>query len=356
MPKVRSLPPLRSRPLLVAAVVLGGGMAAPPKPQETPKARYFSIETGSAAGSNFAAGATIATILSHPPGAIRCRVASACGPPGMVATAVSSQSAVAAARDVAAGRVESALIPANIAAAAYRGRDAFKADGARQDLRAVARLYSEVVQIAALKGRVKNLADLKRRAVAIDVDGTASRDAALALFSAAGFGVKSMKLSSVDPDTGIAQLEARKVDAVVLLAPVPSAALSRLAERTPIDLVAVPAGVIKNLDRTIYARQPIPAAAYRGVPDAASVSVGMLWIVPASADADLVAQLTSALWDEANVRFFTPDTLGPRAFAEAVSGLPVPLHPGAERFYRQRGLLPAPAAERAALNQARPNR
>lgn len=352
----RHVPDLRSPLLPLAALMLAGGMAQPPKPQEAPKARYFSIETGSASGSNFAAGATIATILSHPPGAVRCRLPSACGPLGMVAIAVSSQNAVAAARDVASGRVESALVPANIAAAAYQGRDAFKTEGPHKDLRAIGRLYSEVVQVVALKGRVKSLSDLKRRAIAIDVEGSASRAAALALFAGAGLPAKSMKVTSLDLDGAIAQLEARKIDAVVLLAPVPNAAITRLAERAPIDLVAIPAGAVKGLDRTIYARQPIAAATYRGTQDVGSMSVGMLWVVPASADSALVTQLTSALWDESNAAFFTPDTLGLRALPEAVTGLPIPLHPGAERFYRQRGLLPGSPAERAALNLAKPKR
>jgi hypothetical protein len=345
--------------LLASALVLGGAMGAPPAPKVPPKLSYFSIETGSSTGSNFTAGSTIATILSHPPGSVRCRAKTACGPEGMIALTLSAQGALAAARDVALHRVESALVPANIAAAAFEGRDEAGARGPYQDLRAIARLYPEVLQLVAAKGRgVKSLADLKRRTVAIDDDETATHSAALAVLEAANVSGTALKLTSADPERAAELLVARRIDAFFVLAPVPSPILTRLAAQIAIDLVPLSAGTIKNLDKNIYTSEMIAASTYKGVPAVRTVSVGMLWIVTASADEALIDQLTAALWDEANTGFFARQGLGGRNFADALTGLPLPLHPGAERYYRERGALTAAARDkRANLLPARaPNR
>jgi TRAP-type uncharacterized transport system substrate-binding protein len=80
----------------------------------------------------------------------------------------------------------------------------------------------------------------------------------------------------------------------------------------------------------------------------------MLWIVTAVADEALIYQLTAALWDKANTPFFARQGLGVRNFGDAQLGLPLPLHPGAERFYRERGAQgPAPRDKGANLVPAR---
>jgi hypothetical protein len=335
--------------LLVGVVVLGGAMAAPPAPKAPAKLSYFSIATGSSTGSNFAAGSTIATILSHPPGSVRCRAKTACGPEGMIALALSSQGALEAARDVALHRVESALVPANIAAAAFEGRDGPSAQGPYKELRAIARLYPEVLHLVVAKGRgVRSLSDLKHRTLAIDGAETAARSAALAVLEAANISSKSLKLTDADPERAAELLVTRRIDAFFLLAPVPSPVLTRLAGQIAIDLVPLSAGTIKNLDKSIYTSELIAASTYQSVPAVPTVSVGMLWIVTAGADEPLIHQLTAALWDEDNTRFFARHGLGGRNFADALVGLPLPLHPGAERFYRERGALSAQARDKRA--------
>ena len=336
------MPPLHlcasiSRGLLLAsALVLAMSMA--PQPQKQPiKTAYFTIETGSSSGSNFAIGSALATILSNPPGSVRCQIKTACGPPGLIAVALTSTGTVANARDVALGRVESALVPANIAAAAYQGRDAFKSDGPSKDLRAIGRLYPEAVQIVAAKGRIRSLADLKGRSIAIDAPGTATNTVALDVLAAANIPRKSLKLMEIDADRAADLLAAHRIDGFFLVSAVPSQTVERLAARTPIELVPVGPSMAKRLDAAIYLPQAIAAGTYEGVGGVQTVSLGMLWIVSARADNELIRQLTAALWDDANASFFS----GQRVLRDAAHGVPIPLHPGAAQFYRQRGILPA---------------
>lgn len=327
---------------LATVVSFAMGMATQPaKPIRT---AYFSIETGSSTGSNFAAGSALATVLSHPPGSLRCQIEPACGPPGLIAVAVTSTGAVASARDVSLGRVESALVPANIAAAAFRGTDSFKADKPHTNLRAIARLYPEVLHIVVPRGKLRSVADLKGKTIAVDGSGTPTNMASLAVLAAANIPRKAVNLSKADAEAAVDLLVARRIDGFFVLAPTPSPAVTRAAARMQIDLVPIVPQTAKRLARDVYLPQQLPASVYAGVPSTPTVSVGMLWLVAANKDPQLIRQLAAALWDPSNAGFFS----GSRDIRQAVLGMPIPLHPGAERFYRDQGILPTERAENAA--------
>ena len=93
----------------------------------------------------------------------------------------------------------------------------------------------------------------------------------------------------------------------------------------------------------------IPAGTYPGVGETRTVSVGAQWVVGAEVDEDLVYGITKALWHE-NARKLL-DTATPKAkaitLATALDGIAIPLHPGAERYYREAGLLPSEPAREA---------
>lgn len=333
--------------LLLAGVMLFGMSMAQPPQKGSPRTTYFSIETGSSTGSNFSVGSTLATILSNPPGSVRCQIRTACGPPGLIAVALTSPGTVANARDVALQRVESALVPANIAVAAYQGRDAFKNDGPYKNLRAIGKLYPEAIQLVVAKGRgIKTLAELKGRVIAIDAEGTQTNTTAIAVLTAAGIPRKAVKLMDADADRAADLLAARRIDGFFMVANAPAEVVTRLTDRVAIDLVPLGAATIKMLDRLTYQKQTIPSATYKGTSATETASVGMLWLVSAHADEGLIHQLTAALWDDANASYFQ-GFASPRALRDAVSGVPIPLHPGAERYYRERGLLPALRTEAA---------
>ena len=93
--------------------------------------------------------------------------------------------------------------------------------------------------------------------------------------------------------------------------------------------------------RTIREHDLIPAGTYHGIGDTKTISVGAQWVVGAEVDEELVYGITKALWHEnaralldaghAKGQAITLDT--------ALDGIGIPLHPGAERFYREVGLI-----------------
>ena len=90
-----------------------------------------------------------------------------------------------------------------------------------------------------------------------------------------------------------------------------------------------------------FASSDIPANTYEGVDAVTTVAVGAQWFTSAKEDEELVYNITKALWNDesrklldvghAKGKTITPET--------ALNGIGVPLHAGAERFYKEAGLL-----------------
>ena len=101
--------------------------------------------------------------------------------------------------------------------------------------------------------------------------------------------------------------------------------------------------VLKNYP--FFQTGTIPEGAYGELPATETLTVAALWLVSAEVDADLVYQITRALWHEnSRAALDKGHAAGKLIRLEtALEGVPVPLHPGAERFYREAGLLPADA-------------
>ena len=90
-----------------------------------------------------------------------------------------------------------------------------------------------------------------------------------------------------------------------------------------------------------FARDLIPAGTYEGIGATPTISVGAQWVVGAEVDEELVYGITKALWHE-NARNLLDNghAKGQAITLEtALDGIGIPLHPGAERFYREAGLL-----------------
>ena len=93
---------------------------------------------------------------------------------------------------------------------------------------------------------------------------------------------------------------------------------------------------------TFFAENTVPAGTYDGVDeDVQTLSVGAQWVTSADQPEELVYEITKALWnDSTRALLDAGHAKGAEITAEtALDGLGIPLHPGAERFYTEAGLL-----------------
>ena len=134
-----------------------------------------------------------------------------------------------------------------------------------------------------------------------------------------------------------------KIDAFFVVAGYPTGSLVELASAADIKLVPI-AGVGADALTEKYgffASSDIPAGTYEGVSATTTVAVGAQWYTSAKEDEELIYNITKALWNDEtrkllDVGHAKGKTITP---ASALNGIGVPLHAGAERFYKEVGLL-----------------
>lgn len=329
---------------------LGGGLALAlaGRPARAQDALYLRIATGSAAGTYFPVGETIARLLSHPPGLPACDPGTPCGVNGLVATAETSEGSVANVAAVSGRSVETALAQSDVVAWAYGALGLFEGKPALANLRVIASLYAESMHIVVrADGGITRLKDLVGKKVSLDRPGSGTRGDALAILEAAGIKAKQIQIQDLGPSRAAEALASGEIDAMFFFSGAPSANIGDIAG-IGIALLPIEGALRDKLlaKGRYFMAGTIPEGAYPGVPATETVNVSAQWICALEAEDDLIHAITRALFDPVNRPAL--EAGHPRAadirLETAVQGLAVPLHPGAVRFYREQGVaLPAGA-------------
>ena len=91
----------------------------------------------------------------------------------------------------------------------------------------------------------------------------------------------------------------------------------------------------------LFAMDAIPANTYKDVPAVTTLAVGAQWVTSDKADAELVYQITKALYSEPAQKMLAAGHAKGKMITlkNAVQGVGIPYHPGAERFYKEAGVL-----------------
>jgi TRAP transporter TAXI family solute receptor len=336
-------------PLLAHARALGValtlGLAFLLVPAMAQDVKFFRIGTGSTGGTYHPIGGLIASAISNPPGARPCDRGGACGPKGLIAVAQSTGGSVANVEAIREGRLESGLAQADIAYWAFKGEQVFRRKGKKvAQLRAIANLYPEAVHLVVRKdAKITKVADLRGKRVSLGPRDSGTRVDAQIILRAHGITTRNIKARYLAPGPSADALREGKLDAIFLVAGPPARAIVALAGGTEIALVPITG---KRVDKLLkrypfLSRGAIPAGAYKNENAVETLTVGAQWVVSAEVPEALVYAITRALWHK-NARKLL-DGGHPEGrnikLATALEGLGIPLHPGAERYYREAGVL-----------------
>lgn len=307
---------------------------------------YFRIATASPSGTYFPVGQLLAALISQPPGAAACDDGGPCGADGIIGIAEVSDGSVANLHEVNSGRIESGLAQGDMIDWAVRAVGVFTDEQRMRGVRAIANLYPESFHLVAARGSdITGVADLAGKRVSTDRIGSGTHADAMLVLEAFGLGSEDIVAVHVPPGKAADMLIAGKLDAFFFVGGYPAEAIAGLARADAIKLISIEGPQIEALMRrnSFLSAGTIPADAYMpslgAIP---TITVGAQWIVHAGVDEDLVYRITHALWDDRNrdawlgahprARQILPQT--------AVSGITIPLHAGALRYYREAGLLP----------------
>jgi TRAP transporter TAXI family solute receptor len=134
-----------------------------------------------------------------------------------------------------------------------------------------------------------------------------------------------------------------QLDALIFVGGYPAGTLVELASSAEVTVVPISGPEVDKMLETysFFSKDTIPAGTYEGTEAAETVAVGAQWLTSAKLDEELIYNITKALWNEKSRRLLdVGHAKGKSVKAEtALEGIGIPLHPGAERFYREAGLL-----------------
>lgn len=298
--------------------------------------QFFRIGTGGTGGTYFPVGGMIANAISEASGA---------GVKGLVATAVASNGSLANINAIGGGQMEAGLTQADVAYWAWSGTGLFEGRPKVDSIRFIANLYPESVQIVARRGSgIRTVADLKGKRVSLDEPGSGTLIDARIVLAAYGLSERDLRPEYLKMGPAADRMRDGALDAFFTVGGWPTGAIAELASsQNGLDLVPVDGEAAEKLLKqyTFFARDTIPADAYKGSAETRTIAVGAQLVSSTRMSDDLVYQITKSLWNDNTRKMLDAGHAKGKLIRRetALDGAGIPLHPGAERFYREAGLL-----------------
>lgn len=324
---------------LGASVLLGAGVS------HAQEMKFLKIGTGGVGGTYYPIGGLLANAISNPPGSRVCDEGGSCGVPNLVAIAQSANGSVANVNGIQSGQLDAGMMQSDVAYWAYTGTGIWEGREPVTKLRLLAALYPESVQVVTRQDSgISSISQLEGKRVSIDKPASGTQvDARIILDSYGIDADKDIKPEYLKYVAATAKLKDGQIDAYFSVSGWPTSAIVDAVSTANATLVPIDGAERDAIlaEYEFFSKDTIPATAYPGVPETETISVGAQMVVSADLDEELVYQIAKALWNDqtralldkghAKGAVITLDT--------ALEGAGIPLHPGAERFYREVGIL-----------------
>lgn len=306
--------------------------------------RLFSIGTGGTGATYYPLGGTIANAISNPPGSRPCDEGGSCGVEGLIAVAQSSKGSVDNIDGIASGRFDSGFSQSDIAFWAFSGTGLFEGEPPMESLRTITALYPEHIQLIARKAAgIRDVSGLEGKRVSLDERGSGSYANAVQILEFYGLSEDDVEAHYLKSVPAAEAIIAGEIDAFFITAGYPTNAITELADRAEITLVPIAGERAQEIVEVFpfYSRDTIPAGVYTGIGTTETLAVGAQWVTDARVDDDLIHAITAALWNERSRTLLdVGHSKGSEVTIEtALNGVAIPLHPGAERYYREIGAI-----------------
>jgi TRAP transporter solute receptor, TAXI family len=296
--------------------------------QEATPAEQLNILTGDPTGVYYPLGNALAAIYGkvHPTAQM---------------TVQSTQGSVQNLNLLQAGRGQVAFALADAVGFAWRGDAELGFPTKLDKLRTIAAIYPNYIQVVASgPSGVHTLADLKGKRVSVGAPRSGTEINARRVFQAAGLSYDMMQVQYLPFGESVGLMKSGDLDATLQSAGLGVASIRDLAAAMPTTLVAIPAGVVARIGDPAYLSRPIPARTYQGQDnEVMTIAINNLLMTSESVSDDAVYAVTKAVFENLPALIAAHPAARGIALDRAAQGSPVPLHPGAERYFREKGVL-----------------
>lgn len=311
--------------LVSAAMAVTGGQPQAATTDQMP--RFIEIGTAGTGGAYYPIGIAMAEILTSQL--------------DTQATAQVTGGAVENIRLIQDGSVKLAL---TTTASAYRGLNGVAPfDQPNDRVRGLfSNLTQGVFQIAVRPGAgISSVQDLRGKRVSLGPQGGLGVELSDYVFRASGFRIEDVRATFLSYEESVAMMADGNLDAIIIQTALPNPALRQYeASGNRVQMISLPENVIAQVTREhpYFSRFVIPTSMYQTEREIVTLNGTNMAIVDRDLSEDVVYRITKALME--SVSQISASHPAARAFSvEGAVEMPVPLHPGAERFYRERGLI-----------------
>lgn len=287
---------------------------------------FVSIATGGTSGTYYPIGGAIAQAVSKG---------------GMLqATAETGNASVANLNLLGKGEIEIGFAQNDTAFWAYHGQQMFKQP--MKNLRVVAVLYPEHVQVITAKdGKVASINDLKGKRVSVGAAGSGVEADVRAIFEVANLQYSDMKIDHLDFGATTNRFKDNQIDVGFVVAGFPTASIMDLTTTKDVGLLSFDDAFLAELNKKhpYFVASIIPKGTYRGInQDVKTPAVMAMLVTHDKVKDEVVYEFVKNMYENIGTIHASHATAKQIMLESALKGATVPVHPGAVKFYKEKGL------------------
>jgi len=289
----------------------------------------FVVLTGATSGAYYPLGVALANVIGNVM-------------PSLKTSVQATKTSVENLNLLQAGRGDIAFTLADSLVDAWKGKEEAGFKTPLRKLRGIAAIYPNYIQIVArADSRIRSLADLKGKNISVGAPKSGTELNARTIFAAAGLAYKDFgKVEYLPFGESVELMKNRQLDATLQSAALGASSVRDLAASVDIVVVPIPANVLRKTNDPAYLPATIPANTYRGqTADVHSAAVQNFLVTHEGISNDIVYRVTKALWTNLDQLVAAHPAAKAIDIRHALDGMPLPLHPGAEKYYKEVGII-----------------
>lgn len=293
------------------------------------KAQFINILTGGQSGVYYPMGVALSQLYSQ-------KI------PNVKSTAQVTKASAENMNLLQAGRGELAWALADSVSDAWQGNEEAGFTKKLDKLRGLSATYNNYIQIVAnAESGIKTIDDLKGKRISVGAARSGTELNARAIFKAAGLSYDDFsKVEYLPFGESVELMKNRQLDATLQSAGLGVSSIRDLATAVDIVVIPVPKEVVEKVGDAAYQPATIPANTYSGqTEDLPTAAIPNFLVTHSGVSDDLAYEMTKELYENLDDLKSAHNAAKAIKLENALNGMPVPIHPGAERYYKEKGLI-----------------
>ena len=315
--------------IILVVILALGAVACGSKDADKPKKASLTMGTGGEAGTYFAVGGVLANVLTEK------------NPDAMSVNVVSTGGSADNLQNMATGVYQLATVQSDVMTYAYNGTRSFEQTGAVPNVRILAGLYAETVQIVTTNPDIKTVADLKGKAVCVGDQNSGTYFNAKDVFDAYGMDIENdIKPIFQSFAASTESLKDGKIDAAFLTAGAPTTSVVDLGTAKSVYLVSIDDEHMAKLLEAcpFYAKYTIGKDVYKTPEDCQTVTVKATLVADAAVSDEVAYAIVKTIFENKEEITAAHAKGAELDLVFATDGMAIPFHPGAAKYFAENGI------------------